>query len=110
MTTSEKTYVATLVAQMCLASRSQKGIKFFLNTCQELDVSTSDVLNCQKELISRGLAFKESIYSTLRSMSPFDKKQAQQYFIQAVLADGSDLAALIMNEICEECNMFDHLV
>lgn len=42
-------------------------------------------------------------------MSSNDKKQAQQYFIKAALADGSGLAAFIMNEICEECNMFDHI-
>ena len=40
-------------------------------------------------------------------MSAYDKKQAQQYIVKAALADGSGLAARILNEICEECNMFD---
>ncbi|MBQ6167517.1 MAG: hypothetical protein IJK41_08865 [Muribaculaceae bacterium] len=105
MTTTEKTYVATMVAFMCSASQSPSGSKFFSDTCRELGVSSQDVLNCT----SRGPAFKETIYSALRSMSSNDKKQAQQYFIKAALADGSGLAAFIMNEICEECNMFDHI-
>lgn len=110
MTTTEKTYVATLVAQMCLASRSQKGIKYFINTCQELGVLSSDVISCQNNLMSKGLGFKETMYATLRSMLTYDKKQAQQYFIKAALVDGSDVACLILHEIFEECNMFDHVI
>ena len=103
MTTTEKTYVATLVAFMCAASENCKGANYFADTCQELGVSSQDVLICA----SRGTAFKDTMYSALRSMSACDKKQAQQYIVKAAIADGSGLAALILNEICEECDMFD---
>lgn len=106
MTTTEKTYVATLVAFICAASDSQKGTLYFTNTCRELGVSNQDVLNCT----SRGPAFKETVYASLRSMPDYDKKQAQQYIIKAALAAGSTLAALIMKEIVEECNMIDHVL
>ena len=43
-------------------------------------------------------------------MSPADKKQAQQYLLKAALADGSDMAAFIMNEVFVVCDMFDAVI
>lgn len=103
MTTTEKTYVAALVAFMCAASQNPKGIKYFGEAYRELGVSSRDVLACT----SRGPGFKMTMYEALRDMSPSDKKQAQQYLLKAALADGSDMAAFIMNEVFVECDMFD---
>ncbi len=50
------------------------------------------------------------MYETLSMMSPSDKKLAQQYFVKAALADGSNLSAFILNEVLEECQMFDHVI
>ena len=106
MTTTEKTYVATLVAFLCAISQNPKGIKYFSDTCRELGVSSHDVQNCT----SQGPAFKDKIYASLRSLSANDKKLAQQYLINAALADGSDVAGLILYEIIQECNMIDHVL
>lgn len=43
-------------------------------------------------------------------MSLDDKKQARQYMVSAALADGSYVSAMILNEIFEECNMFDAVI
>ncbi len=106
MTTTEKTYVATLVAFICAASQTPKGVKYFGETCRELGVSSRDVQAC----ISRGPEFKITMYKALRDMSPADKKQAQQYLLKAALADGSDMAVFIMNEVFVVCDMFDAVI
>ena len=106
MTTTEKNYVATLVAFMCANSQTPKAAQCFGDVCRELGVSANDIQQC----VSRGSSFKTTMYNTLRLMSPSDKKQAQQYFLRAVLADGSNLSAFIFNEVLTECNMFDHIV
>ena len=50
------------------------------------------------------------MYDKLRLMSLEDKKLAQQYLVSAAIADGSLVSGLIMNEIFEECNMFDAVI
>ena len=106
MTTTEKNYVATLVAFMCANSQTSKSVQCFGDTCRELGVSANDIQRC----VSRGPSFKTTMYETLSMMSPSDKKQAQQYFVKAALADGSNLSAFILNEVLEECQMFDHVI
>lgn len=106
MTTTEKTYVATFVAYLSGVYKTPQGLKVFADTCRELGVTSRDVQAC----ISTEPAFKSTMYNTLRLMSLDDKKQARQYMVSAALADGSYVSAMILNEIFEECNMFDAVI
>ena len=86
--------------------KTPQGLKVLADTCRELGVSTRDIQAC----ISREPAFKSTMYDKLRLMSLEDKKLAQQYLVSAAIADGSLVSGLIMNEIFEECNMFDAVI
>ena len=106
MTLTEKIYVATFSACLALQSKSSKGIACFNEICSSLNVTSDDVRKC----MLGGEKMKEIMYQALKKLSSADKKVAQQYFAKAALVDCTQQTAGMLNEILEECNMFDAII
>lgn len=106
MTITDKHYIACLACTL-IDHTTDKGIQIIIDILNDLQINFEDVM----QVMHKG--DKKGACRALREMNREDKKLAQQYLLRAFINGGKRddfRTAAMLNEILEECNMFDNVI